>query len=66
MYMYVCISYNMGKSSLPDIYTRFMARVYNYIRQTTSAHDITLTCLQGTLGCVCKKLSKRCGTHNCY
>ena len=44
----ICISYNMGKSGLPDIYTRCpraagpRARVYNiYIRQTTSAHVIT-------------------------
>ena len=40
-------SYNMGKSSLPDIYTQCpraagpRARVYMYIRQTTSAHVIT-------------------------
>ena len=31
-----------------------------YIRQTTSAHVIINICLS----CVCKKLSKRCKTHN--
>ena len=44
--MYVCISYNMGKSGLPDIYTpmpkgRRPEGEGVYIRQTTSAHVIT-------------------------
>ena len=37
------ISYNMGKSGLPDIYTRSPWASGVYIRQTTHAHGITET-----------------------
>ena len=39
--MYVCNSYAMGTSGLPDIYTQGPRAEGVYIRQITSAHGIT-------------------------
>ena len=46
IYIYICISYNTGKSALPDIYARARGRAAPegecvYIRQSTSACVIT-------------------------
>ena len=37
---YICNSYTMGKSALPDIYAQARGQVRIY-RQSTSAHGIT-------------------------
>ena len=39
--MYVCISYNMGTSPLPDMYARGPRAEGIHIGQSTSAHVIT-------------------------
>ena len=44
-YNYICYSYTMGTSGLPDMYTRGGPRAEGlHIRQTTSAHGITDMC----------------------
>ena len=44
LYIYICYSYTMGMSGLPDMYTRSPRAEGVHIRQTTNAHGITVMC----------------------
>ena len=41
IYIYICYSYTMDTSGLPDMYTRSPRAEGVHIRQTTSGHGIT-------------------------
>ena len=42
IYMYICYSYTMDTSGLPDMYTRSPGAESVHIRQTTSGRGITV------------------------